>query len=202
MIATGYPAHKPEWPTREALSYHCRRPDPYPSVFGYHEIFHAYVCAAATCQFAAIARHLRCSSRHSPCLPRRRRPTWSAPGRRLWRGPLGTACPTQGHMKRGSVRQTSARYRYRARVPCGLQPSQLGGRCCRNRPGPLIRGARPTARLNSRWRCHTKSIPNAGGIQPNRKNAGSRMMLRGNTASPAIATTARCTEVCGWARGW
>jgi hemolysin III len=24
-------------------------------VFGYHEIFHAYVCAAATCQFAAIA---------------------------------------------------------------------------------------------------------------------------------------------------
>jgi hemolysin III len=38
-----------------ALSYHRRRPDPYPSVFGYHEIFHAYVCAAATCQFAAIA---------------------------------------------------------------------------------------------------------------------------------------------------
>ena len=55
MIATGYPAHKPEWPTREALSYYCRRPDLYPSVFGYHEIFHAYVCAAATCQFAAIA---------------------------------------------------------------------------------------------------------------------------------------------------
>jgi hemolysin III len=41
--------------TAGALSYHCRRPDPYPSVFGYHEIFHAYVCAAATCQFAAIA---------------------------------------------------------------------------------------------------------------------------------------------------
>jgi len=41
--------------TTGALSYHRRRPDPYPSVFGYHEIFHAYVCAAATCQFAAIA---------------------------------------------------------------------------------------------------------------------------------------------------
>jgi hemolysin III len=41
--------------TAGAISYHRRRPDPYPSVFGYHEIFHAYVCAAATCQFAAIA---------------------------------------------------------------------------------------------------------------------------------------------------
>jgi hemolysin III len=39
-----------------ALSYHRRRPDPYPSVFGYHEVFHACVCAAAACQFAAIAR--------------------------------------------------------------------------------------------------------------------------------------------------
>ena len=41
--------------TAGAISYHRRRPDPYPSVFGYHEIFHAFVCAAATCQFAAIA---------------------------------------------------------------------------------------------------------------------------------------------------
>jgi len=24
-------------------------------VFGYHEVFHVYVCAAAACQFAAIA---------------------------------------------------------------------------------------------------------------------------------------------------
>jgi hemolysin III len=39
-----------------ALSYHRRRPDPYPSVFGYHEVFHLFVCAAAACQFAAIAR--------------------------------------------------------------------------------------------------------------------------------------------------
>jgi hemolysin III len=39
-----------------AVSYHRRWPDPYPSVFGYHEVFHAYVCAAAACQFVAIAR--------------------------------------------------------------------------------------------------------------------------------------------------
>jgi hemolysin III len=38
-----------------ALSYGRRRPDPYPSVFGYHEVFHVYVCAAATCQYIAIA---------------------------------------------------------------------------------------------------------------------------------------------------
>ncbi len=41
--------------TAGALSYHRRRPDPRPSVFGYHEVFHAYVCAAATFQFVAIA---------------------------------------------------------------------------------------------------------------------------------------------------
>jgi hemolysin III len=39
-----------------ALSYHRRWPDPFPSVFGYHEVFHVYVAAAAACQFAAIAR--------------------------------------------------------------------------------------------------------------------------------------------------
>lgn len=38
-----------------ALCYHRRWPDPYPAVFGYHEVFHAYVCAAATCQYIAIA---------------------------------------------------------------------------------------------------------------------------------------------------
>ena len=41
--------------TAGALSYHRRRPNPYPSVFGYHEVFHAYVCAAAACQYVAIA---------------------------------------------------------------------------------------------------------------------------------------------------
>ena len=40
--------------TTGALSYHRRWPDPMPSVFGYHEVFHAFVCAGATCQFAAI----------------------------------------------------------------------------------------------------------------------------------------------------
>ena len=39
-----------------AVSYHRRWPDPYPSVFGYHEVFHVYVWAAAACQYAAIAR--------------------------------------------------------------------------------------------------------------------------------------------------
>jgi hemolysin III len=38
-----------------ALTYHRRRPDPRPSVFGYHELFHAWVCAGATCQYIAIA---------------------------------------------------------------------------------------------------------------------------------------------------
>jgi hypothetical protein len=38
-----------------AIAYHHRRrPDPFPSVFGYHEVFHAFVCAAATCHYVAI----------------------------------------------------------------------------------------------------------------------------------------------------
>jgi hemolysin III len=41
--------------TAGAIFYHRRRPDPSPSVFGYHEVFHSYVCAAAACQYAAIA---------------------------------------------------------------------------------------------------------------------------------------------------
>jgi hemolysin III len=44
--------------TAGALSYHRRWPDPYPAVFGYHEVFHACVCAAAACQYAAIALFL------------------------------------------------------------------------------------------------------------------------------------------------
>ena len=44
--------------TAGALSYHRRWPNPYPSVFGYHEFFHVYVCAAATCQYVAIARFI------------------------------------------------------------------------------------------------------------------------------------------------
>jgi hemolysin III len=42
-----------------ALSYHRRSPDPRPEVFGYHEVFHAYVCAAAACQYVAIALFIK-----------------------------------------------------------------------------------------------------------------------------------------------
>lgn len=38
-----------------AVSYHRRRPDPVPLVFGYHEVFHTYVTLAAACQYVAIA---------------------------------------------------------------------------------------------------------------------------------------------------
>jgi len=41
--------------TAGALSYHRRWPNPCPAVFGYHEVFHVYVCAAAACQYTAIA---------------------------------------------------------------------------------------------------------------------------------------------------
>jgi hemolysin III len=40
--------------TAGAIAYH-RRLDPVPAVFGYHEVFHAFVCAAAACQYIAIA---------------------------------------------------------------------------------------------------------------------------------------------------
>jgi hemolysin III len=41
--------------TAGAIVYARRRPDPRPAVFGYHEIFHLLVIAAAACDFAAIA---------------------------------------------------------------------------------------------------------------------------------------------------
>jgi hemolysin III len=41
--------------TAGAIVYARRRPDPRPTVFGYHEIFHLLVIAAAICDFAAIA---------------------------------------------------------------------------------------------------------------------------------------------------
>jgi hemolysin III len=37
------------------LVYLLRRPDPLPSIFGYHEVFHVLTILAAGCQFAAIA---------------------------------------------------------------------------------------------------------------------------------------------------
>jgi hemolysin III len=41
--------------TAGALVYALGRPDPVPAVFGYHEVFHALVIAAAALQYAAIA---------------------------------------------------------------------------------------------------------------------------------------------------
>jgi hemolysin III len=41
--------------TAGALVYVFGRPDPMPAVFGYHELFHALVIAAAACQYAAVA---------------------------------------------------------------------------------------------------------------------------------------------------
>jgi hemolysin III len=41
--------------TAGALVYARRRPDPRPAVFGFHEVFHAFVIAAAAAHFAAIA---------------------------------------------------------------------------------------------------------------------------------------------------
>ena len=41
--------------TAGALVYARRWPDPVPSVFGYHEIFHLFTVAAAACHYVAIA---------------------------------------------------------------------------------------------------------------------------------------------------
>ena len=38
-----------------ALVYATERPNPFPKVFGYHEIFHALVVVAVVCQYATIA---------------------------------------------------------------------------------------------------------------------------------------------------
>jgi len=40
--------------TAGAIVHAARRPDPWPSVFGYHEIFHAFVVAAALAHYVAI----------------------------------------------------------------------------------------------------------------------------------------------------
>ena len=41
--------------TLGGLVYAFRRPDPFPSVFGYHEVFHVLVVAAVSLQYAVIA---------------------------------------------------------------------------------------------------------------------------------------------------
>ena len=43
--------------TAGAVVYALRRPDPAPAVFGYHEIFHVLVIAAAALQYAAVAAY-------------------------------------------------------------------------------------------------------------------------------------------------
>jgi len=45
--------------TAGALVYSLRRPDPFPAVFGYHEIFHLLVVAGAVCHFLAVERAIR-----------------------------------------------------------------------------------------------------------------------------------------------
>jgi hemolysin III len=41
--------------TLGALGFHRRWPNPAPEVFGFHEVFHTFVCAAVTCHYLAIA---------------------------------------------------------------------------------------------------------------------------------------------------
>jgi hemolysin III len=41
--------------TLGALGFHRRWPDPAPDFFGFHEVFHAFVCAAVACHYLAIA---------------------------------------------------------------------------------------------------------------------------------------------------
>ena len=43
--------------TLGAIVYSLRRPDPAPAVFGYHEIFHVLVIAAAVLQYVAVAAY-------------------------------------------------------------------------------------------------------------------------------------------------
>jgi hemolysin III len=41
--------------TAGAVVYARRRPDPFPTMFGYHEVFHALVLFALACQYVTIA---------------------------------------------------------------------------------------------------------------------------------------------------
>lgn len=38
-----------------AIVFAVRKPDPLPAVFGYHEVWHAFMVAAATCHFVMVA---------------------------------------------------------------------------------------------------------------------------------------------------
>lgn len=61
--------------TTGALIYAYKRPDPVPAIFGYHEVIHVLVIAAAALQYAATA---------FLCFPRRDRDCDRAAGR-AWR---------------------------------------------------------------------------------------------------------------------
>jgi hemolysin III len=50
LLATGGVVY-----TAGAVVYACRRPNPAPRVFGYHELFHALTLVALACQYVAIA---------------------------------------------------------------------------------------------------------------------------------------------------
>ena len=41
--------------TAGAIIHAARRPDPWPNIFGYHELFHLLVIGAAAMQYCAIA---------------------------------------------------------------------------------------------------------------------------------------------------
>jgi hemolysin III len=54
LLAAGGAAY-----TLGAVVYATRHPDPFPRVFGYHEVFHALVVAAAACHFAVATAAIR-----------------------------------------------------------------------------------------------------------------------------------------------
>ena len=51
-----------------AVIYALRRPDPFPTVFGFHEIFHLLVIAAAACHFAVVSAARRAPLSGGPAL--------------------------------------------------------------------------------------------------------------------------------------
>jgi hemolysin III len=58
ITATGLVALGGVLYTVGAVIYALKRPDPAPAVFGYHEVFHALVIAAAAVQFAVVALYV------------------------------------------------------------------------------------------------------------------------------------------------
>ena len=87
-----------------AVVYASGRPNPWPKVFGYHEIFHALVIAAAALQYAVIAfavlPRLRTSELTCPW-DRRADCNEATPG---W----GTSAPARIRGKRGCARDMCA----------------------------------------------------------------------------------------------